>query len=72
MIGATRLYLVTALIYQPPHPWGASDGPVKDLPWTARSNVDGHACYFTEAPDPPLNWCGICSSMGEVVTVIMS
>jgi len=33
MIGATRLYLaaffasVTALIHQPPHPWGASDGP---------------------------------------------
>jgi len=32
MIGATRLYLAafgnaTALIYQPPHPWGASDGP---------------------------------------------
>jgi len=32
MMDATRLYLtaegsVTALIYQPPHPWGASDGP---------------------------------------------
>ena len=32
MIGATRLYLaafgsITALIYQLPHPWGASDGP---------------------------------------------
>jgi len=32
MIGSTRLYLaafgsVTALFYQPPHPWGASDGP---------------------------------------------
>jgi len=27
MIGAMRPYLVTALIYQPPHPWGASDGP---------------------------------------------
>ena len=32
MIGASRLYLavfgsVTALIYQPSHPWGASDGP---------------------------------------------
>jgi len=34
MIGTTRLYLatfgsVTALIYQPPHPWGASDGPAQ-------------------------------------------
>jgi len=33
MISATRLYLpafrsVTALIYQPPYPWEASDGPV--------------------------------------------
>ena len=33
MIGAMRLYFVafgsvTALIYQLPHPWGASDGPV--------------------------------------------
>jgi len=32
MIGAARLYptaegSVTTLIYQPPHPWGASDGP---------------------------------------------
>jgi len=32
MIGTTRLYLaafpsVTALIYQPPHPLGASNGP---------------------------------------------
>jgi len=32
MIGAKRLYLaafssITPLIYQPLHPWGASDGP---------------------------------------------
>ena len=47
MIGATRLYLtafgsVTVLIYQPPHPWGASDGPAISNVW---ADSDLTLCY---------------------------
>ena len=45
MIGAMRLYLaadgsVTGLIYQPPHPWGASDGPVLGRIYAEHKRVD--------------------------------
>jgi len=38
VFSAMHLYLtafssINALIYQPPHPWGASDGPVMSMYW---------------------------------------
>jgi len=52
MIGAKRLYLVafssvTPLIYQPPHPWGASDGPE----YTGGLSMQDITCNGNQKPD---------------------
>ena len=73
MIAATRLYLaafpsVNALIYQPPHPWGASDGPAMASPLLIC--FLHHCSTFSRLRQFRRLLCGAMSSLCTTVTLL--